>query len=119
MKIFTKLIVFAHILLLISIFSPSANSIEKQEAFIDNTGKEFFFTFMPNYHSRNSLTNKDDSLYVFITSEKKTIGKIKFKSRGGLTQNRYFSIDSGGQTKIFRFAPYNSDLLTRNLPVRI
>ncbi|MBR3090894.1 MAG: T9SS type A sorting domain-containing protein [Bacteroidetes bacterium] len=51
----------------------------------ESEGKEFFLTFMPNYHNYPGRTSID-SIYIFITSQIPTKGTIAYKKFNTKTQ---------------------------------
>ena len=51
----------------------------------ESEGKEFFLTFMPNYHNYPGRTSID-SVYIFITSQIPTKGTISYKKFNTKTQ---------------------------------
>lgn len=104
MKFYTKLMVFAQIILLFAF-------VEAKSEQIDNSGKEFYFTYMPNWHMG---TEKGDSLYVFVASTKPTKGKLEYTDRLGITNTKNFEITLGGSIVIFSFPHFNNELLGSN-----
>lgn len=58
------------------------------EEILDTKGKDFWLTFIPNYHK--NLTG--DSLYIFITCDKATKGKIEYKDRYNTSFQKDFAI---------------------------
>ncbi|TAL68652.1 MAG: T9SS type A sorting domain-containing protein [Bacteroidetes bacterium] len=75
----------------------------------DTKGTDFWLTFPPNYHiGKSNLRNKyDDSLYIFITSDKPTSGKIEYIGARGVPFTTLFSIPD--PTRIFTFSIFYED----------
>lgn len=114
MKVFTKLTVFIFIALFLCVDVSNAQDPERP---IDNTGKEFYFGFMPNWHeykdSPNTI-NYQDSLYFIITSKVPTKGSMTASRRDGITTIRNFEIDSAGQIIKFAFYPNYHEIQGQN-----
>lgn len=115
MKVFTKLTVF----IIIALFSFHGNSSAQDgiEIPIDNTGKEFYFGFMPNWHNQKYNYYKyryTDSLYFIITSKVPTKGTLSATRRDGVTTYRNFEIDSANQIIKFPFYPNYHEILGQN-----
>lgn len=91
----------------------SLNTIICQDQF-DSKGKDFWLTFIPNFH--NNLTNEipllkyGDSLYIYITSEIPTQGKIEYYDRFGNFYLQNFSISNPNQIYTFRLSFYDFEL---------
>lgn len=115
MKVITKLTVFIFIALFLSV--DVAMSQEEEERPIDNTGKEFYFGFMPNWHNLKDGFNQNnyrDSLYFIITSKVPTKGTLTATRRDGVTTYKNFVIDSAGQIIKFAFFPTYHEILGQN-----
>lgn len=104
MKFYTKLMVFAQIILLFTF-------VEAKSDGIDNAGREFYFAYMPNWHNKEK---KADDLYVFISSKKPTKGKIEYTSRNGIKRSQNFVINTAGEIITFNFDPTDYELLGFN-----
>lgn len=107
-KINRKIIQF---FILIIFFSVS-NSLFSQISF-DSKGTDFWLTFMPNFHNgRNASPPNipDDSIYIFITSEVPTKGKITFKNFNNQTFTEDFTITDPSRIYIFKRHYYNFEL---------
>lgn len=80
----------------------------------DTKGTDFWVTYMPNYH--NNFGNDwdyakyGDSLYLFITSEVATTGKIEYKNRFGQSFVHEFSIPDPTNIYTFKVSWYNFEL---------
>lgn len=114
MKVFTKLTVF--IIIALFLFVDVSNA-QDEDPPIDNTGKEFYFGFMPNWHNNKHRVNQEnykDSLYFIITSKVPTKGTLTATRRDGITTIRNFEIDSAGQIIKFAFFPTFHEILGQN-----
>ncbi len=114
MKVITKLTVFIFIALFLCV---DVSNAQEEERPIDNTGKEFYFGFMPNWHNNKhgfNQNNYQDSLYFIITSKVPTKGTLTATRRDGITTIRNFEIDSAGQIIKFSFYPTYHEILGQN-----
>ena len=72
----------------------------------DSKGREFWLTFLPNFHrfagSFNPELLNTDSLHIFIVAEKPTSGVINYQNRNGNTNSINFTITD--PSKIFQFS---------------
>ena len=91
-------------LILLGILSllTSAQSASAQGA-IDSRGKDFWLTFMPNFHTNTGR----DTLYIYIAASKATTGVISYTSRGGAATQTPFSITDSTQIYTFK-VPWNN-----------
>lgn len=65
--------------------------------------------FMPNYHEEGRDTsNTRDSLFIFITCDKTTSGRITYRNRLGVEMSRGFSLPD--PTQIFTFSINYGDI---------
>lgn len=115
MKVFTKLTVFIIIALFLCV--DVSNAQDETIRPIDNTGKEFYFGFLPNWHNNKGSFNQSnykDSLYFIITSKVPTMGSMTATRRDGITTVRNFQIDSAGQIIKFAFFPTYHEILGQN-----
>ncbi len=96
------------LLMLVFFLLPFINS---QSQTIDSRGKDFWITFLPNYHNykfhSNDLFRLGDSIYIFIAGEKATNGKIDYYDIFGNPQSKSFSIADPNQIYIFK-VPFNN-----------
>lgn len=90
------------ILLCILSLLTSAQSASAQGA-IDSRGKDFWLTFMPNFHTNTGR----DTLYIYIAASKATTGVISYTSRGGAATQTPFSITDSTQIYTFK-VPWNN-----------
>lgn len=99
MKKFSMTLIF----ILFSILSVSAQTI-------DSRGKDFWITFLPNYHNykyhSNQLFRLSDSLYIFIVGEKPTNGRIEYYDVLGNQRSVNFTISDPNQIYVFK-VPFN------------
>ena len=89
---------------------------QTDSTYLDAKGNDFWLVFPPNFHN-GKLQNfyyYDDSLYIFITAEKPTIGIIEYVDLSGRTFSQNFSIPD--PTKIYTFSIFynNFELLGYN-----
>ncbi|TAL68651.1 MAG: T9SS type A sorting domain-containing protein [Bacteroidetes bacterium] len=76
----------------------------------DTKGTDFWLVFPPNFHNgkySGSQMYYDDSLYIFITSDRPTTGVIEYMSLKGRTYSKNFSITD--PTKIYTFSIFYPD----------
>jgi hypothetical protein len=77
---------------------------------IDSRGKDFWITFLPNYHNykyhSNQLFRLSDSIYIFIASDKPTRGKIEYFDVLGNPYTVNFTINNPDELYIFK-VPFN------------
>ncbi len=64
---------------------------------LDSKGREFWLTFLPNFHT----DDHDDSLHIFLTSEKPTQGVIRWTDINGISSSQVFQIAKANE--IFHF----------------
>ncbi|MCX7880197.1 MAG: T9SS type A sorting domain-containing protein [Ignavibacteria bacterium] len=85
---------------------------------VDSRGKDFWLTFLPNYHnykySVNEQLRRSDSIYIFISSDKPTTGKIEFYDINGNFNFVNFSITDPNQIYVFKRAFNDFELLGFN-----
>jgi len=108
---------FNFIILMILFLTVYSNlTAQPDTANFDTKGNDFWLVFPPNFHN-GKLQNfyyYDDSLYIFITAEKPTIGIIEYVDLSGRTFSQNFSIPD--PTKIYTFSIFynNFELLGYN-----
>ncbi|MGC8957663.1 MAG: lectin-like domain-containing protein [Candidatus Kapaibacteriota bacterium] len=77
---------------------------------IDSRGKDFWITFLPNYHNykyhSNQLFRLSDSIYIFISADKPTSGKIEYFNVLGNQFSVNFTINDPNEIYIFKL-PFN------------
>jgi len=61
--------------------------------YFDSQGKDFWFTFIPNYHNCAGSENCEDSLYILITSLYPTRGTIDYYDGFGTKYTKNFQIN--------------------------
>ena len=110
----SKKIIFFIILIL---FIIGKSGTEAQENF-DSKGKDFWLTFLPNYHNNkfSSQTKRKfgDSLYIFITSEKPTRGKIDYTDNKNQSLTHNFTITNPAEVYTFKVSFYDIELVGQN-----
>lgn len=84
------------------------------KADFDSKGKEFWLSFMPNFHNNAESSDPDirlgDSLYIFINSEKPTTGKITYVDRFGIIKSEDFSISNTDDIYTFKVSWYDYEI---------
>lgn len=93
----TKLLILTLTLLQLFMFEATAQD------YPDSKGKDFWLAYMPNFHNNrwNNTLNRSDSLYIFITSDRPTSGRITYTNKYNQTLNTAFNI--ADITKIYTF----------------
>lgn len=81
----------------------------------DNRGRDFWFTFPPNYHNevryqRPANGVMSDSLYVFIATDRPTSGRITWRDSIGTVRTRQFAITSAPWLYKFSVLAYGVEL---------
>ncbi|MCC7438222.1 MAG: T9SS type A sorting domain-containing protein [Armatimonadetes bacterium] len=81
----------------------------------DNRGRDFWFTFPPNYHNevryqRPANGVMSDSLYVFIATDRPTSGRITWRDSIGTVRTQRFSITSAPWLYKFSVLAYGVEL---------
>ncbi|MCX7736491.1 MAG: IgGFc-binding protein, partial [Candidatus Kapabacteria bacterium] len=94
------------------LFFSFAN-LKSSDISFDSKGTDFWLTFMPNFH--NGRTNfppeiPNDSIYIFITSEVPTKGKITFKNFNNQTFTQDFTITDPSKIYVFKRHYYDFEL---------
>lgn len=93
-------IIYLIFLSILSVF-VSVQSASAQGA-IDSRGKDFWLTFMPNFHGNAGR----DTLYIYIAASKTTTGVISYTNRNGNSFQQPFSIVDSTQIYTFK-VPWN------------
>lgn len=72
------------------------------QTLIDSRGKDFWFTFIPNYHNDQS---SEDSVIIYIAADRATSGKIEYRDKFGMkfVQNFNITNDEGIYTFALHF----------------
>lgn len=83
-----KLSFLVFICIFIPFFAPKTEA-----ALRDSKGKEFWITFLPNFHNSPDLL--EDSLYIFIAADVQTNGTIEYKDSTGKIYTKSFSVNAG------------------------
>ncbi len=90
---------------------------------IDSKGRDFWLTFLPNYHTGFYYADEryklGDSLYIFITSEKPASGSIEYYERSGVQHHENFTIANPSEVYTFKVCYYNCELFGFNLSGKI
>jgi len=73
---------------LVSIILPSVSTVAQPTA-ITTKGKDFWLTFIPNFHQNNTAT---DSLFIYIVAEVPTGGSISYRDKVGVIRQKTFQI---------------------------
>lgn len=92
------------LLIIVSIILVIIPNYLNSQEIADTRGKEFWFTFMPNFHNyrfndpaQNRSTYSPDSLYIFISSETATQGVISATNYYGQESTWNFQINNPNQ----------------------
>lgn len=78
------------------------------QTYADSKGKDFWLTFMPNYH--NNINSKEirrqrgDSLYIFLTAEKPTQARIDYYDKFGGSYSDTINIVNTTQVYTFKLS---------------
>ncbi len=92
---------------LLSLVLTSLNVISQT---LDTKGKDFWLTFMPNYHNykyhSNQLFRYSDSIYIFISASEPTTGTIEYYDINGNPYSTNFSITDPRELYVFKL-PFN------------
>jgi hypothetical protein len=112
LKMFLKVSVCAVVLF------GGAPDLAAQEEYPDSKGKDFWLTFLPNYHVNINSTDPrskfGDSLYIFIAATEPTSGTITYKDRFGRVYTQTVSIPNPKNIFVFRIAHKDFELLGQN-----
>lgn len=99
---------------LILIFIFSCILTAKSEDIFDSKGKEHWLTFIPNYHNNINSSIPEfqfgDSLYIFITCDVPTKGKIDYKDVDGNSYTHEFEIFNPDEIYTFRISWFKFEL---------
>lgn len=78
--------------------------VSAQRTLIDSQGKEFWLSFLPNFHNYKLADDirQSDSLYIFITSKEPTTGVITYSNKNGQQFVQSFTITDPTQIYTFR-----------------
>lgn len=105
-----------YLLLVLALFAGGGNA--KADDPPDTKGKDFWLTFLPNYHnnrrSQFDAAKYGDSLYIFITSTVPTSGTIEYKDIDNNSYTHNFRINDPEQMYIFKVSYYDFALLGYN-----
>lgn len=89
-----------------------------QKEYPDSKGKDFWLTFLPNFHNNkfedDPRMRLGDSLYIFVAATEPTTGKITYTNRRGQQFVRNFSISNVGQIYTFRVEHSDYEILGLN-----
>lgn len=84
------------------------------KADFNSKGKEFWLSFMPNFHNNAESADPElrlgDSLYIFINSEKPTTGKITYTDRYGIVKSEDFAITDINDIYTFKVSWYDYEI---------
>jgi len=108
---FKNNIKYIYIIILFLVFSFS--NLLSSDISYDSKGTDFWLTFMPNFHNGRSAFPPeipDDSLYIFITSEVPTKGKITFRNFNNQAFTQDFTITDPSKIYVFKRKYYDFEL---------
>jgi hypothetical protein len=81
---------------------------------VQSKGKDFWLTFLPNYHNNAFSTDlrqrNGDSLYIFITSDVPTSGLIEYIDNKGIGYSQNFIITNPKEMYIFKISHWGFEL---------
>lgn len=96
-------------LLSLSTETLAQSGLSRNDTTRSSRGKDFYMVFLPNFHEEGRDTsNTRDSLFIFITCDKATSGRITYRNRFGRETVRSFSLPD--PTQIFTFSINYGDL---------
>ncbi|MCX8054537.1 MAG: IgGFc-binding protein, partial [Ignavibacteria bacterium] len=76
---------------------------------INTEGKDFWLTFLPNYHNTKTI-NETDSLYIFVSAQKPTKGEIIYRNINGALRSKKFEITDPSVVYTFAVSFFNYEL---------
>lgn len=91
----------------------SVSNLVASDISYDSKGTDFWLTFLPNFHNgRNAFPPEipNDSLYIFITSEVPTKGKITFRNFSNQTFTQDFTITDPSKIYVFKRKYFDFEL---------
>jgi hypothetical protein len=102
--------IFRHLKLLICLtIVLFSGYVHAQDEEFTTQGKDFWLTFMPNYHvNGNSNT---DSIFIFITSTVPTSGAINYRNQAGTSFTQNFVINNPNQIYTFKLKDDSYELV--------
>lgn len=102
---------------IIFLFSFAFSSAAAQEV-PDSKGRDFWLTFLPNYHNNRTADDPrlrfGDSLYIFVAASEPTTGVITYRNRFGKEFTENFAINDPANIYTFRVSYYDFELLGLN-----
>ncbi len=91
-----------------------ADTLTAQYEGADARGKDFWLTFLPNFHNYINMEEprlrNGDSIYIFISAVEPTNGQLEFINPSGQIETRPFSIPDPSQLYIFQFNSLDYEL---------
>lgn len=98
------------LLLLITFIFDFANA----QTDFDSKGKDFWLTFIPNFHSKryedDTFRVVQDSIYIYIATEAPAKGKIEYRDANGKNYTKPFTITDPKKIFVFSLCYYNFEL---------
>ncbi len=89
-----------------------SSSLFAQDEEFSTQGKDFWLTFMPNFHSNASGFNANtDSIFIFITSTVPTSGVIQYRNMNGTPFTQNFVINDPRQIFTFKLRDDSYELV--------
>lgn len=110
---------FCKYILLLSFVFLLYNNVFAEEYF-DAKGKDFWLTFLPNYHNNYTSGNiLSDSVYIYITSATPTSGTITYFAINGQKYTHVFNITNPNNVYTFKENACEVELLGYNSSLNI
>lgn len=86
-----------------------AQPLSRNDTARSSRGRDFYMVFLPNYHEETrDSSNTRDSLFIFVTCDKATSGRITYRNRLGRVVSQGFAITD--PTQIYTFAMNYGDI---------
>lgn len=77
---------------LIAVFLLACTGAVTAQTIPDSRGKDFYFTFPPNFHDPTDGNWEKDSLFIFVAATEPTKGTIRYRNRAGTSTSKSFTI---------------------------
>lgn len=108
----TRLLLYAFFLFLVVWSVPDVSA---KQRLIDSQGRDFWFTFLPNFHNyKLGQTQGPDFLYVFVTAQEPTNGVVTYTDRSRQVHRETFSIVDPTQIYTLRLSNEVAELVGIN-----
>lgn len=78
---------------------------------IDSRGRDFWFTFLPNFHNNSSSSDTiGNRLFVFVAATEATKGKIDYRNKLGVWKSVAFSISNPSDVYVLSLPTHQIEL---------